>query len=371
MAGHPTLFLEVSQSRVTHLFSRETLYSRRGSWSTARPHDGVVRTTPELRLLIALPALNEEAEIGAVLDGLPRAVEGFDEISWLVIDDGSSDRTGHVAAERGARVLRHPTNRGVGQAFQSAVSVALRRRADVMVTMDSDGQFDAGEIPRLVRPCVEGSADFVTGTRFAGGRRPANMPIGKYWGNLVVRWILRHFTSADLSDVSCGFRAYSREALLQLNLFGKFTYTQETIMDLTFKGLRLAEVPVTVRYSSDRRSRVAGSLIRYGINALKIITRTARDYKPMRFFGALGAVVFSFGVVLDVWLLAYFLRTSSFSPYKFVGFAGVTLNIAGILVFGLALLADMLDRMRVNQERLLYQLRRLTYEDRSDGSSED
>ena len=120
----------------------------------------------------------------------------------------------------------------------------------------------------------------------------------------------------------------------------------------------MAEVPVHVRYFPDRKSRVAGSVLRYGTNALKIILRTARDFKPMRFFGLIGATLFLLGLGLDGWLLAYFKNTGSFTPYKFVGFVGVTLNVAGLLVFGLALLADMLDRLRINQERLLYHLRK-------------
>ena len=313
------------------------------------------------RLLIALPALNEQAHIGAVLDGLAACRHDVETSSWLVIDDGSADETAAVALEHGATVIRHSRNMGVGGAFHTAVEQALLSGADILVTIDADGQFDPEQIGRLVAPILEGRAHFVSGTRFAGGRRPANMPRGKYWGNLLVTRLLRHFTNQSLTDVSCGFRAYSREALFHLNLFGKFTYTQETIMDLSFKGLRLAEVPVAVRYSAERRSRVAGSLFRYGVNALKIILRTARDFKPMRFFGALGTVVFLVGVVLDTWLWFYFLRTGGFSPYKFVGFIGVVLNIAGLLVFGMALLADMLDRMRVNQERLLYHVRRQSY----------
>lgn len=314
------------------------------------------------KVLIALPALDEAASIRDVLRRLPRELAGAGTVSRLVVDDGSSDRTAAIADEEGARVVRHGRTLGVGQAFHTALEQALRHGADLLVTVDADGQFDPDQIGDLIEPILAGRADFVTGTRFAAAARPDGMPATKYWGNRFVTAILRWVTGRRLTDVSCGFRAYSREALYHLNLFGKFTYTQETILDLSFKGLRLAEVPVSVRYFPGRRSRVAGSVRRYGVNALKIITRTARDFKPMRFFGWLGAATFLLGLTLDGWLFAYFLRNGSFSPYKFVGFVGVTFNVAGILIFGLALFADMLDRMRVNQERLLYYQRRALFD---------
>jgi uncharacterized membrane protein len=172
-----------------------------------------------------------------------------------------------------------------------------------------------------------------------------------------MNWLL----GERLRDVSCGFRAYSLEAILNLNLLGKHTYTQESIFDLVFKGLRVTEVPITVRYFQDRKSRVASNLIRYGLNALKIIIRTARDFMPLRFFGVFAGFVLAVGAALDLWLLIFWLRTGSFSPYKFVGFTGTALLVVGLLVLGFALLADMLDRLRVNQERLLYQQRKVLF----------
>lgn len=324
-----------------------------------------------MKILIALPALNEERSIGAVLERLPKSLPGADRVSRLVVDDGSTDATAGIAAEHEAKVLQHAHPLGVGRAFQTAVKHALHQGVDILVTLDADGQFEPEEIPEVITPIVRGEADFVTGTRFSAGRCPAGMPRAKYWGNRLVTYLLRRFTRRDLSDVSCGFRAYSRDALCHLNLFGRFTYTQETILDLSFKDLRLAEVPVSVRYFEDRESRVARSLVRYAINALKIILRTARDHRPMRFFGSLGAAVFVLGVGLDIYMLGYFVYTGQLSPYKFVAFTGVTLNIAGILVFGLALLADMLDRMRINQERILYYERCRLYGLRHEPGSED
>jgi len=318
-----------------------------------------------------MPALDEEESVAQVLGSLPTRLDGVSSIDLLVVDDGSTDRTAEVAEEAGALVVRHPVNRGVGKAFHTAVNQALHLGIDVMVTIDADGQFDAAQIPDLIRPIVEGKADLVTGCRFICQKRPENMPLLKYWGNLVVARMLRFVAGVDLADVSCGFRAYGREALLNLNLFGKFTYTQETILDLSFKELRIAEVPVNVTYFPGRKSRVAGSIFRYALNSGKIITRTVRDFRPLRFFGGIGLAVFALGCILDGWLLWHYLETGGFSPYKVVGFTGAALNIVGILLAGLGLLADMLDRIRRNQERILYFHKKSTYDGpRTEGPAE-
>jgi len=307
-----------------------------------------------MKVLIALPAFNEERAIGPVLQALPRELPGVESVEWLVVDDGSRDGTAEVAEAEGARVVRHAANQGVGKAFHTALEQALQRGADVLVTLDADGQFDPAQIPELVRPLRAGEADLVLGSRFSEPGRPSGMPAFRYWGNRWVTILLRLLAGVAVTDASCGLRAYGREALLHLNLFGKFTYTHETLLDLSFKGLRIVELPVRVQYFPGRKSRVAGSLPHYAVSALKIITRTVRDFRPLRFFGTLGLAVFLLGLALDLWLLTHYLRTGGFSPYKVIGFLGGGLNVCGILVAGLGLLADMLDRIRGNQERLLY-----------------
>jgi glycosyltransferase involved in cell wall biosynthesis len=266
-----------------------------------------------MHALIAIPAFNEESTLDLVLADLPRTFEGGKVLDILVIDDGSTDRTVEIARQRGALVVSHRRNLGLGEAFKTAVAAALEKGADVLVTIDADGQFDAGQIPDLVRPIAAGEADVVTGSRFQDGTRPAGMPRARYWGNRFFSALLTSLLAERLRDVSCGFRAYSREALLNLNTIGTYTYTQESIFDLIHKGLRVTEVPITVHYSSERRSRVAGSLVRYGFNALKIIARTTRDFKPLRFFGVFALLVLAVGAALDLWLVVFYLRTGGFS----------------------------------------------------------
>jgi hypothetical protein len=202
----------------------------------------------------------------------------------------------------------------------------------------------------------------VTGNRFESGI-PENMPKSKYWGNEQMSKLISLISGKRFRDVSCGFRAYNREALLRLNLFGAFTYTQESILDLVFKGLRVVEFPVDVIYFKDRKSRVANSVIKYAFRTSNIILSTLRDYKPMVFFGGMGGILIFFGLVMEIFLGIYFLISGDFTPFKFVGFTGFGFLVFGLLLVIVGLLANMFNRVRINQEKILYELKKERYED--------
>jgi len=307
------------------------------------------------RLLVVVPAFDEAAAVGDVVRSVPRELSGVARVDVLVVDDGSSDATGAEARAAGADVIRHDVNRGLGRAFQTALDAALARGVDVMVNVDADGQFDPREIGALVAPILAAEADFVAGDRFSGGRgRPEHMPRLKYWGNALVSWLVGRIARRRFPDVSSGFRAYSREALLWLNLHGAFTYTQESFLDLATKGLAIRQVPVAVRYTPERRSKVAGSLVRYALFAGTIVLRTFRDYQPLRFFGLLGAACLAPALALGAFVARHYLMMGSFTPYKSVAFAAAYMATLTVVLWVLAVVADMLDRLRSNQERLLY-----------------
>ena len=206
-----------------------------------------------------MPAFNEAENIRQVINSLPKQIENVVEIEVLVVDDGSTDDTIELAESLNASVISHHKNRGLGIAFHSALEYALDNNAKILVSIDADGQFDPQDIPDLIAPIQKGYAQMVTGNRFAKGK-PANMPGLKYWGNKQISKIINYISKNQFEDVSCGFRAYSRDALYQLNLFGSYSYTHEVILNLAFKGYPIVEHPIDVKYFLDRKSKVASSI---------------------------------------------------------------------------------------------------------------
>jgi hypothetical protein len=228
-----------------------------------------------------------------------------------------------------------------------------------MVHIDGDGQFDPADIPTLVKPVIEDEADMVTASRFLDPELIPTMPKVKLWGNRGVANIVRLLSGKRFRDVSCGFRVYSRETLLRMNLFGSFTYTQESFLDLIFKDLRILEVPVKVRGVREfGESRVASSVTRYAARSLKIMLRAFISYRPFRFFFAIACACFLLGFALLVFLGVHYFRTGAFSPHIWAGFVGGTFCFLGFSTLVTGLLGDMLVRIRMNQENMLYQLKR-------------
>lgn len=321
------------------------------------------------KLVVLIPCLDEEATVGRVVAGVPERVEGFDRVEVVVLDDGSSDATAERARAAGARVVRQPRNLGLGRTFRNGVRQALARGADVAVTIDGDGQFDPGDIPRLVAPLVAGEADMVTASRFAEPELVPEMPRIKRWGNRWVAGIVTLLTGQRFHDVSCGFRALSRRTLLQLNLFGTFTYTQETFLDLAFKGLHIVEVPLPVRGVREHgESRMASSVWHYGRRSLAIMLRAFVSYRPFVFFSSVAAVFLALAFGLLGFLLVHYLQSGAFSPHIWAGFVGGSFGFLGILALLMGVLGDMLVRLRGNQDKMLYHLRRQRYLRADDGA---
>jgi glycosyltransferase involved in cell wall biosynthesis len=314
-----------------------------------------------MNLIIYMPAYNECEKIEQVIHSLPCKLENIDKILYLVIDDGSTDATAQLAQECGAQVIYHNKNRGVGAAFHSAVQYALEHDADILVSIDADGQFNPAEIPSLIQPILAEEADMVIGNRFASGK-PECMSRVKYWGNQKVARLVGQVCNENFTDVSSGFRAYNREALLRLNIFGKFTYTHETILSLVYQELRVKEFPVQVRYYPERKSRVAESLLHYAFQVSKIILRVVLDYRPMLVFGSLGSFFLVIGTGFELFLLGHYALYQSFTPYKNTGFIGLGFIVFGMLVLIIALITDMLNRLRVNQDKLLYEIKKIKYD---------
>lgn len=303
------------------------------------------------------------------MDRMPHKIDGVSKTDVLLIDDGSTDNTAELARKKGAMVLSDGVNRGLAIRFRQAIEYTLENGYDVMVNIDGDLQFAPEDIPKFVAPIVAGEADFVAADRFTDPetgqeKQPDNMPAAKYYGNKLGAYIVSRLSKQQFRDVTCGFRSYNRDALYALNINGKHTYTQESFQLLAAKGMRIATVPVTVKYFKDRKSRVVTSIPRYvGTSALNIL-RSFRDFAPLRFFTVLGTIPFVIGLVCVIWLGWHWLQTGEFSPYKFVGFTGLYLISLGIFLYALGLLADMQVRILNNQEKTYEALRRLSHKDK-------
>lgn len=222
-------------------------------------------TDSGLNLVVMIPCLNEAPTIETVIATIPRAIKGIGEMKILVIDDGSQDGTYERAVEAGAVVLRHDATLGLAGTFSDGITRALELGADLIVNIDGDGQFDSRDIPRLLQPIFDGEADCVTASRYLNRDFMSRIPWIKRWGNAQMARIVSWLTGKKFRDVSCGFRAYSREAALHVNVMGKFTYTQEVLLDLISKGFRIMEIPV--RVEGERRygkSRISSNLAAYG-----------------------------------------------------------------------------------------------------------
>ncbi len=307
-----------------------------------------------MKLIVFSICLNEEKTIGELLDRIPPKIEGINEIVKVVIDDGSSDRTAKIAKEKGALVYSNQRQKRLAYSFQFAIDKALELGADIAVNIDGDLQFMPEEIPLLVKPIVQGKADFVAGNRFNNGIKPENMPKSKYLGNKLGAKVISSITNQKFDDVTCGFRAYSREAMLHININSKYTYTQEVFQLMASKKLDIVQVPITIKYYKGRKSRVVKSVSGFITNSAFNILRAFRDFEPMKFFGTLSLIPLILGLICLIFVLIYWISTGSITPYKAVGFAGIYLVSLSIVVGLFGLLSDMLGRIVNTQEKTLY-----------------
>src|SRR3954464_4867640 len=264
---------------------------------------------PSMKLVVTIPALNEDKTIYQVVSGIPRDIPGISQTEVIVINDGSTDNTAKEALRAGAIVVSLPGKGGLGHVFRTGLERAMRRGADVIVNIDGDGQFNPGDIRKLIAPILDDNADFVTCSRFSDPALRPKMPIVKYYGNQWVTGIINWICGGtSFTDVSCGFRAFNREAAYRMTLFGRFTYTQECFIDLFSKGLRMAEVPLKVRGVREHgKSRIASNLFRYATNSAPIMLRAMRDIQPLKFFGGIAMLLFIPGMLISMFVCGWYI----------------------------------------------------------------
>lgn len=319
-----------------------------------------------MKLVVFSICKDEEDAIGKLLDRIPKKIAGVDKIEKLVISDGSTDNTAETGRNHGAIVIEGAQQKRLAYRFQEAMETVLDMGADIAVGIDGDLQFKPEDIPKLVKPITEEGYEFVHGDRFTDTktgktRRPPNMPFSKYLSNVLGAWIVSKLTKQKFTDVTCGFRAYTRKAMIAININSTYTYTQESFQVLALKKINIKGMPIEVKYYKGRKSRVVESFSKFLVGSAINILRAYRDFAPLRFFGWLGAWAFLIGLGALVFVGQHWLRTNAFSPYKFVGIGGIYFVTMGLFFWALGLVADMFSRSLSNQEKIVENMKKLRF----------
>lgn len=296
-----------------------------------------------MKLIIQIPCYNEAETLGIALAALPKQVAGFDQVEWLVIDDGSSDDTARVAEEHGVdHIVRHTRNQGLARGFMTGLDACLRLGADVIVNTDADNQYNADDIPALTEPVLAGHADIVIGARPIETIEHFS-PVKKLLQKLG-SWVVRTASKTDVPDAPSGFRAVSRVAAQNLMVFNNYTYTLETIIQAGQKNMAITSVPVRVNEDL-RPSRLFHSIPSYIKRSVVTIIRIFVIYRPFRFFGTIGAVIFGLGFLFGVRFLWFYFTGQGEGHVQSVILAGVLIGM-GFQTILVAFIADLLSANR-------------------------
>ena len=292
-----------------------------------------------MKLVIQIPAFNEEATIERALAALPTRVDGFAEIERLVIDDGSTDATAERARAAGAeRVVRQSTNRGLAETFSRGLAEAVAMGADVIVNFDADLQYDPADIPALVAPILGGRADLVVGDRGPG--ELSHFSPAKRLLQRLGTWVVRQAAGIEITDAVSGFRALSREAARRINVFSKLTYTLETLIQAGYKGLRVASVPVRA-HPPVRPSRLFTSTAKYVLLQGANVVRITALYKPLKIFSIAAGLFVAAGAVLILRFLGFYFFGENPGGHVQSLILAAVLIVVGFQTFLIALVADL------------------------------
>lgn len=302
-----------------------------------------------MKLIIQIPCFNEQETLHIALAALPREVEGFDTVEWLVINDGSSDETFRVASENGVdHIVNFSKNQGLAKAFMAGVSECLAQGADVIVNTDADNQYEADDIPKLVTPVLEGKADYVIGARPIS--KTEHFSSTKKLLQKLGSWVVRVASGTDIPDAPSGFRAMSRECAAQLNVYNDYTYTLETIIQGGRKGMAITSVPI--RTNEDLRpSRLLSSIPNYIKKSIFTILRIFVVYQPFKFFMTIALSVFSVGFLLGLRFLYFYFTGEGDGHIQSVILASILMAI-GFQTGLIAFIADLLSVNRTLLEEL-------------------
>jgi len=307
-----------------------------------------------MKLIIQIPCYNEEKALETTLSALPREVPGVDIVEWLIIDDGSKDRTVEVAKAHGVdHVVSLPRNQGLAKAFMAGLEASITAGADIIVNTDADNQYCADCIPDLIRPILEAKAEMVVGARPI--EQIEHFSFSKKLLQRLGSWTVRLASSTDIPDAPSGFRAISKEAARKLNVFNNYTYTLETIIQAGQKNISVTWVPIRTNESL-RPSRLVKSILSYVRRSVFTILRIFVVYNPFRFFMFIGTVLFTLGTLIGARFLWYFFSGQGGGHVQSLILASILIGI-GFQTIMVAFIADLLSVNRRLLEELQYKSR--------------
>lgn len=309
-----------------------------------------------MKMIVQIPCFNEERTLAATVAEVPRKIPGVDQIEILIVDDGSQDDTARVALALGVdHLVRHKHNQGLARAFRSGLDACLQRGADIIVNTDADNQYVGADIPRLIAPILAGEADMVI-----GDRQPARLahfsPVKRVLQRLG-SGVVRKLAGIDVPDTVSGFRAFSREAAIRLNIVSNFSYTIETVIQAGKRNLKVVSVPIRTNPTS-RPSRLFRSIPQFIQHSLMTMVRMYAMYKPLRVFFYLGSVLLIVGILPIIRFLYFYLQGDGAGHLQSLILGGV-LVLIGVLAWLIGLVADLISFNRQLLEMTLERVRRL------------
>lgn len=311
-----------------------------------------------MKLIIQIPCYNEAETLEIALNDLPKHIEGIDEIEYLIINDGSKDNTVEVAKNWGVNyVVNFKQNKGLAKGFMAGLDACLRNGADIIVNTDADNQYVGEDIEKLVRPILNGEADMVIGERPIDQTEHFS-PLKKKLQHLG-SWVVRKASRTDIPDAPSGFRAYSREAALRMNVINEYTYTLETIVQAGRNKIPLKSVPIRTN-GELRPSRLFNSMFGYIKKSMLTIIRAFLMYRPLMFFSILGGIMSLVGVLIGVRFLVYLFAGAGAGHIQSLILASMMI-ILGVMTIIVGLQGDIIAANRKLLEDIQYHVRKIDY----------
>lgn len=319
-----------------------------------------------MKLIIQIPCYNEEKTLTQTFEDLPKNIEGIDKIEYLIINDGSTDKTVEVAREIGIHhIITFKQNKGLAKGFMAGIDACLNLGADIIVNTDADNQYCGNDIEKLVKPILDNKADIVIGERPIDTTEhfSKKKKMLQHFGS----WVVRVASNTDIPDAPSGFRAYSREAALHLNVVNEYTYTLETIIQAGHNKIAMTSVPIRTNKET-RESRLFSSMWGYVKRSSSVIIRSFMMYKPLKFFSALGGIIFSLGFIIALrFLIYYFLGQGSGHVQSLI--LSAVFILVGVQTIIVGLQADIIASNRKILEDIQYRIRKneITNDDKEMG----